>query len=51
MKSLTLDELYNSEIRWRYNYDDGISIVSFTKEEADYKHKKELKKRENENKD
>lgn len=47
MKSLTLDELYDVEIKWRYNYDDGISVVSFNKSEADYKYEKELKKREN----
>lgn len=43
MKSLTLDELYDSEIKWRYNYDDGISVVSFTKEDADYRHDDEIK--------
>lgn len=42
MKSLTLDELYDSEIKWRYNYDDGISVVSFTKADADHKHDKEI---------
>lgn len=45
MKRLTLDELYDSEIKWRYNYDDGISVVSFDKADADYKHTKELNKR------
>lgn len=43
MKSLTLDELYDSEIRWRYNYDDGISVVSFNKADADCKHDNEIK--------
>ena len=42
MKSLTLDELYDLEIKWRYNYDDEISVVAFNKADADYKYKKEI---------
>lgn len=31
---------YDLEIRWRYTYSDGISVVAFSKEDADMKHDK-----------
>lgn len=40
-----LEDLYDLEIKARYTYPDGITVIAFTRQDADYKHDKDLKEK------